>query len=117
MKLFFSFLIPFIFLMSCSSSTNNEGTKKSTENPESSIKKTVPAEIETLLQKNTCLSCHSATERIVGPPYKEVAKRNYTNEEIVALIYQPKPEHWPEYLAPMLPLTTVPKEEAQDIPA
>lgn len=74
----------------------------------------VPADINELLNKHTCLTCHAAGERVVGPAYAEVAKRNYSNEEIVALIYKPKPEHWPDY-PPMIGLPKVPKEDALKI--
>ena len=74
----------------------------------------VPADINELLNKHTCLTCHAAGERVVGPAYVEVAKRNYTNKEIVALIYTPKPEHWPDY-PPMIGLPKVPKEDAMKI--
>jgi cytochrome c551/c552 len=73
-------------------------------------------EATTMLSKNTCLACHKKGERSVGPSYKEVAARGYTNEEIVALIYKPVPENWPE-LTPMAPMTNVPKKEAAKIAA
>jgi len=74
----------------------------------------VPAEINALLQKNTCLACHNPDTRVVGPAYKDVAKRKYTNEQIVELIYNPKPEHWPGY-PPMAAMKQVPKDEALKI--
>jgi cytochrome c len=74
-----------------------------------------PAEIQTLLQKNICLTCHKTNDRLVGPAYVEVAnKKNYTPEQIVALIYKPKPENWPGY-PPMAALPNVPKDEALKI--
>lgn len=74
----------------------------------------IPADVNTLLQKNTCLACHNPDKRIVGPAYKDVAKKKYTNEQIVELIYAPKPEHWPGY-PPMAPMKQVPREEAVKI--
>lgn len=76
----------------------------------------VPADINELLNKHTCLTCHAATEKIVGPAYTEVAKLTYTDEQIVALIKAPKPEHWPDY-PPMAPLPNVPDEDALKIAA
>lgn len=75
-----------------------------------------PAEINALLQEHTCLTCHKVDERLVGPPYKQVALRNYTDEEIVELIYEPKPENWPDYPA-MAALPNVPEEDALKIAA
>lgn len=74
-------------------------------------------EIRPLLVKNTCTACHNADKRQVGPAYTEVAKRNYSNEEIVELIYNPKPENWPGFATPMPPMPQVPKEEALKIAA
>lgn len=73
-----------------------------------------PAEINALLQKHICLTCHKVDARLVGPAYKDVAKKNYTPDQIVELIYKPKPEHWPGYPA-MAPMTQVPKDDALKI--
>jgi len=70
----------------------------------------VPAEINDLLNKHTCLTCHAANKRIIGPAYTEVAKLNYTPDQIVDLVHKPKPEHWPDY-PPMAALPNVPKED------
>jgi cytochrome c551/c552 len=75
----------------------------------------VPADINDLLSKNTCLTCHNANEKVVGPAYVEIAKRNYTAEQIVELIYKPKPSNWPDYQTPMIGLPNVPKDEALKI--
>ena len=74
----------------------------------------VPEEINALLTKNTCLACHKADVKLIGPAYVEVAKRNYTPERIVELIYKPNPANWPGYI-PMAALTNVPPDEALKI--
>jgi cytochrome c len=71
----------------------------------------VPEEITTLMNKYTCSACHRVDARLVGPAYVDVAKKNYSNETIVELIYKPQPEHWPGY-PPMAPMTQVPKADA-----
>ncbi|GAB3934007.1 c-type cytochrome [Larkinella terrae] len=76
----------------------------------------IPEDVKALLQKNICLACHNPDTRLVGPPYKEVAKKKYTDAQIVELIYDPKPEHWPGY-PPMAALKNVPKDEALKIAA
>jgi cytochrome c551/c552 len=73
------------------------------------------AEVQPILLKNTCLSCHNATKRQVGPAYVDVAKRKYSVAELIQLIRSPKPEHWPDYSTPMPPMPQVPKEEARKI--
>ena len=67
-----------------------------------------------LISKHTCGACHKKNERAVGPSYADVAKRKYTTAQIVALVYNPKPEHWPGY-TPMAPMTQVPKKEVEKI--
>ena len=75
------------------------------------------AEATKLLTKSTCLACHKVNERAVGPSYKEVAARNYTNEQIEALIYEPKPENWPDFAAPMAPMSHLPKGDVKKMAA
>jgi cytochrome c len=76
--------------------------------------KTPPAEVEALLKKHICLACHKVDARLVGPAYEEVAKKKYSVEEMVELIYTPKPEHWPGYPA-MAAMKQVPKDDATKI--
>ena len=72
--------------------------------------KPVPADIAALLNKHTCTACHNPYQRLVGPAYSEVAKKKYSPDEILALVYKPKPEHWPGY-PPMGAMPQVPKED------
>ena len=74
-------------------------------------------EVKGLLAKHTCLACHQANKRQVGPAYSEVAKRGYTNEQIVELIHNPKPQNWPDYATEMPPMPQVPKADALKIAA
>ncbi|MES2797939.1 MAG: c-type cytochrome [Bacteroidota bacterium] len=73
-------------------------------------------EATAILAKNTCLACHKKDERAVGPSYKEVAARKYSNAKIVELIYKPQPQNWPD-LTPMAPMINMPKAEAAKIAA
>jgi cytochrome c551/c552 len=75
------------------------------------------AEVKPLLEKNTCLACHTTDKKVVGPSYTDVAKRKYSNEKIVDLIYNPKPENWPDYATPMPPMPQVSKADAAKIAA
>jgi cytochrome c551/c552/glucose/arabinose dehydrogenase len=95
---------------------NPEVAKRTAKGPVTMAKGTVTyATIKPLLQKHTCLACHNPTTRQVGPAYVDVAKRKYTVDQIVQLIYNPKPEHWPDYATPMPPMPNVPKADAQKI--
>jgi cytochrome c551/c552 len=73
------------------------------------------ATVKPLLQKNTCTSCHNTDKRQVGPAFKDIAKRNYTVDKIVNLIYKPQPQNWPGYATEMPPMPQVPREEARQI--
>ncbi len=80
-----------------------------------SNKKFTYAEIEPLLVKNTCTACHQVSKRQVGPSFADIAKRKYSNERIVQLIYTPEPKNWPEHETPMAAMPQVPKVEALKI--
>ncbi len=74
-------------------------------------------EVAPLLTSYTCTACHNTDKRQVGPGFKEVAKRNYTNEQIVDLIHNPKPSNWPDYATEMPPMPQVEEEDALKIAA
>jgi cytochrome c551/c552 len=83
--------------------------------PTSSTNTVSYASVKPLLLKNTCLACHNPNTRQVGPAYSEVAKRGYTVDQLIKLIHNPKPEHWPGYSTPMPPMPQVPTAEARKI--
>lgn len=74
----------------------------------------IPADMNALMSKYTCIACHRPNQRLVGPSYADVAKKKYSNEEIVNLIYNPIPEHWPGY-PPMAAMKQVPKDDAMKL--
>jgi cytochrome c551/c552 len=90
---------------------------KSTAKTTGAVKTMSYAEIEPLLVKNTCTACHQTRKRQVGPAFADIAKRKYSNERIVQLIYNPEPKNWPEHETPMAPMPQVPKDEALKIAA
>lgn len=88
------------------------------------VKKVPPAtkppaenEIKPLLAKYTCNACHAPDKRQVGPAFKEIAKRNYSVERMVQLMYKPEPKNWPGYATEMPPMSHVPRGEAELIAA
>ena len=72
---------------------------------------------EALMKAKGCAACHAVDKMVVGPAYKEVAKRGYSNERIVQLIGKPEPKNWPGYSTEMAPMPQVPKTEALKIAA
>lgn len=91
-------------------------SKKSSSGGKTSVVK-IPTyeQVKGLLTKNTCLACHNSDKRQVGPSFKEISTKKYTVEELISLIYTPKPEHWPGYSTPMPPMTNVSKDEVKKI--
>ncbi|MBL7878111.1 MAG: c-type cytochrome [Cyclobacteriaceae bacterium] len=83
--------------------------------PPTTSKTLTYAEIEPLLVKNTCTACHQTNKRQVGPSFADIAKRKYSDQRIVELIYKPEPKNWPEHETPMAAMPQVPKEEALKI--
>jgi cytochrome c551/c552 len=92
---------------------NNPAPKSSTK--AAALNAISYADVKNILQKNTCLACHNPTTRQVGPSYAEVAKRKYSVAQIISLIHNPKPEHWPDYSTPMPPMPQVSKADATKI--
>ena len=98
-------------------------TSKAAANKKNTVKtttttakgKTTYAQVQQLLQKNTCLTCHSPNTKLIGPSYKEIAKRNYSVSQIVQLIQKPNPDNWPGYATRMPPMAHVPKTELTKI--
>ncbi len=101
---------------SAASAAKKPGTAKPTTTGKLAAAK-VPtfAEVQPLLSKYTCLACHNTEKKQVGPGYRDVAKRGYSDEKIVDLIYNPKPENWPDYATPMPAMPQVPKGDALKI--
>lgn len=70
-----------------------------------------------LLAKYTCVACHNASKRQVGPAFVDVAKRKYSNEQILKLLANPKPQNWPDYATEMPPMPQVPRADGLKIAA
>jgi len=100
-----------------SSATAKPVIKKPVAKTTTSVKVLTYAEIEPLLVKNTCVACHQQSKRQVGPAFVDIAKRKYSNERIVELIYKPEPKNWPEHETPMAAMPQVPRSEALQIAA
>ena len=92
-----------LFLLPCFSATAQKKNQKVSSNDPS-------AEIRALLAKHGCSSCHHSVRRMVGPPFADIAKRNYLTETIVDKIANPQPPNWPGY--PPMPSLTIPTDEA-----
>jgi cytochrome c551/c552 len=106
-------------------STNKTDTKSSksttpTADKKPDIKTTATktisyATVQPLLQKYTCLACHNPNTKVIGPSYKEVASKKYSVAQIVQLIQQPNPSHWPGYATRMPSMAHVPKSDLTKI--
>lgn len=74
-------------------------------------------DVKAMLASYTCLSCHNPDRKLVGPSFKDIAKRKYSPEKILQLIHNPQPQNWPEYPTPMPPMPQVKREDALQIAA
>ena len=72
-------------------------------------------QIKPLLIRNTCVACHNANKKLVGPGFNEIAKRKYSVDKILQLIKIPQPQNWPEYATPMAPMPQVSESDARKI--
>lgn len=90
-------------------------TKKPLAKTKAPAKTTTYAQVQQLLQKNTCLTCHNTNTKLIGPSYKEIAKQKYSVAKIVKLIQKPSPDNWPGYATRMPPMAHVPKAELTKI--
>ncbi len=68
-----------------------------------------------LLKKHTCNACHAKDKRIIGPAFEEIAKRKYSEKQILNLVYKPNPANWPEYATEMAPMSHVPASDVLKI--
>ena len=91
------------------------GNKKTVAKATPTAKKTSYADVQQLLQKNTCLTCHNPTSKLIGPSYKEIATHKYSVAQIVQLIQKPNPANWPGYATRMPSMAHVPKAELTKI--
>lgn len=89
--------------------------KKPLAKPAAKSKKSKYADVQKLLLKNTCLSCHNPTKKVIGPSYTEIAKRKYTVAKIIQLIQKPNPANWPGYATKMPSMAHVSKAELTQI--
>ena len=68
-----------------------------------------------LLKKHTCLACHAKDKKVIGPSYEDIAKRKYSDQQILALVYKPNPQKWPDYATEMAPMSHIPANDVLKI--
>ncbi len=75
-----------------------------------------PDDIQALLQKNNCVSCHKVDKATaLAPSWQQVASKGYSAKQFAALVAKPVPANWPTFNPPMAPLPKVPKGELTKI--
>ena len=68
-----------------------------------------------LLKKHTCLACHAKDKKVIGPSYEDIAKRKYSDQQILALVNKPNPQNWPDYATEMAPMSHIPANDVLKI--
>jgi cytochrome c len=71
-------------------------------------------DVQALLEKHTCYSCHSVKKKMIGPTWPEIAQKGYTKKRFAQLVAKPEPQNWPTY-SPMAALPKVPKADLDKI--
>ncbi|UXP32757.1 cytochrome c [Reichenbachiella agarivorans] len=111
------FCMPIVALIACGNTKENSSAQaaSSTETTNQTTEKAgvvlSDQDIDKLLRKGTCSVCHKTDKRLIGPPFQEIAARNYSTERLVELIKNPEPANWPDYTAPMAPITHLQDKE------
>lgn len=72
----------------------------------------MPAEVKKVSDKYACAGCHLMDGRLVGPSWKELAKKKYSAKKMGQLLRKPQPDNWPGY-PPMAPLTNITDAEVK----
>lgn len=104
-------------LTSGNASAKKDTPPAKTEDKPDAVKTPSYLDVKGLLTNYTCVACHHATNKQIGPPFREIAKRNYPAKKIVDLIHSPQPQNWPDYATAMPPMPHVAKEDALKIAA
>ena len=95
-----------------------KSSQKAKSKTETTAKTAVnPVQVAALLKKHACVGCHAEAKRMIGPSYVDIAKRSYSDNRILELVYHPQPANWPEYATEMAPMSHVPKEDVLKIAA
>lgn len=72
-------------------------SQQTTEQPSETKPTEVPNDVQIALQRNTCLACHKLDRKLIGPSYVDIAQKMQSADEIISLIRNPVPSHWPDY--------------------
>ncbi len=74
----------------------------------------MPAEVRRIMGKYACSTCHAPEVRLIGPSWREMARRRYTPKQLATLVRKPQPGNWPDY-PPMQPIPTFTNADAKII--
>ncbi|MCA6078349.1 c-type cytochrome [Fulvivirga sedimenti] len=112
--------ILFLFLMaSCGQPASNAEDNSAEEEVQQVVSEAAPVEadsvqVQNLLNRYACASCHGMESKPVGPGWPEIAARNLTLGQFKTLIANPEPANWPDY-TPMAPMGYVPDGDLEKI--
>lgn len=74
----------------------------------------LPADVKKVTDKYGCAACHGMDMRLVGPSWKDLAKKGYSVKKTGQLIRKPSASNWPGY-PPMAPITAITDAEVKVI--
>jgi cytochrome c551/c552 len=73
--------------------------------------KAITYEQVNLYNKKHLCACHNPEKKQVGPAFREIARRNYSVDKIVSLIYNPQPQNGLVMLQKCHRMPQVPKDQ------
>ncbi|MBM3412961.1 MAG: c-type cytochrome [Bacteroidetes bacterium] len=108
-------LVSFIACQSSPKQLNDTSAESSTE-PAASVKDPVYTKGLALVGKNDCMTCHKIDDKLIGPSYKDVAKKyaNAPNNVVAALaaiVIKGGSGNWGN--VPMTPHASLSQEDAE----
>lgn len=74
----------------------------------------IPKNVQSLLDKHLCTTCHQLDSKLIGPSFYELAETGNSIKEISELIAKPNPANWPGY-PPMAPMAHISKNELKEM--
>src|SRR5688572_23673897 len=91
-----------VLAITCSNPMYGQAKFDKTKSTQSNI----PDSIKVILKKNQCIACHREKDPLVGPSFEQIAKKEYSSQQLLKLIRTPQPSNWPGY-PPMPPVKSI----------
>ncbi|WP_417236985.1 c-type cytochrome [Bizionia paragorgiae] len=99
-----------VLAITCSNPMYGQANFDKTKSTQSNI----PDSIKVILKRNQCIACHREKDPLVGPSFEQIAKKEYSSQQLLKLIRTPQTSNWPGY-PPMPPVKSITEEEVNNL--